>query len=1048
MSDIFRFYRVRSPQKAAIEHILANGISTHPEFLNLVDASGARVSGPPSFLGIAGLTIENERSAGTDRLDASASGASLYDRLHAAYLAQDFDAFIRSATDFYESGAVHTLSDLLPISQQAYSVFNGMGTLIKTATLQRFLTGHLANDLIAHELHAGDKEQWGVAGIERLFRLPVLVPGWVWQLDACGKLAEKDPRGPGAAPTMTPQADTRASADSKSAVALSLSPSIEKMKAVATHREALQLLPNEELCECQCDERCVPQSPCCAKIKSFITDLLVVRDQLYCYVPYEIAYIENVLAGEKRTRKHEASLQIEQTQVTETTATSSEERDHQVSERFELSSEVTKTIDEDRSIDTGVTVNQKWGTGDLTATLNTAYSLSQSSSEQEAHNFARDVVDRSVSKIERSVRQLVSRQVISKTRETNEHIFDRTGAGLTVGIYHWVNKQTKAQVFGYGRRMIYEFILPEPAQLYKALLVKAFGLDEKFSPASPIEPLGANDITAANYLALANSYGVDDAPILPEMSKTITERIGEDPGGESYHLFSGYTYSGMHTKTVAISVPAGYAATSMSGSPGATWNGHTNVASVVIHLGAPYLQWQKSGSNIPGPVSLPSLEGQQQAIADAYNVTSYGATLIVECTLKPSALQAWRSAVHQLLMAAYQKQKDAYDAAKADFDAAQAEKKKELQDSIKGRDPFFNREIERTELKRLAISMLSCQHFDQFNAMKRRVQPCGLPQMDLREAEEEGKIIRFWEQALDWNLITYLFYPYFWSPKCSWPEKITEDTGDGLFDKFMEAGAARVQIPVRDGFEDLMLYWENTGQIWGQEGEPPISDSDTHWLSMVQEIKHQQDCFQDDREGVVETNPPSDAITIKGSDRYWDPILAAVNLDAIAMDLAREIVIDAVVYRIVDIKIDANSPPFDPLQPNSMWWTVTLDRSYEGAAAHDLHYAVGAKFIGAQSIRKFGLFENVLSIDIEPGHIASLSDGHHVEIVTRLENDKKNFCSIGAGRPNVDNIGKILCGSDDLWFDQRREINNSSSVFLQLKPDHKVTKRVLGSIKM
>ncbi|PYS60774.1 MAG: hypothetical protein DMF74_17860 [Acidobacteria bacterium] len=536
--------------------------------------------------------------------------------------------------------------------------------------------------------------------------------------------------------------------------------------------------------------------------------------------------------------------------------------------------------------------------------------------------------------------------MLSETRETNEHIFDRTGQALTVGIYHWVNKQTKAQVFGYDRGMVYELILPEPAQLYKALLAKAFGLDVTFSLFEPTKPIAAKDITDTNYLSLAASYGVDGAPAPPEMIKTITQNFSGDYGPEKkHHWDNGYDYTGMHTQSVPISVPVGYAATSMSGNINPLWNGHTNDPSVSIHLGTPFLVWRKNGSNTPGPVVLPNSEGQLQAVVDAWNMTSFSAQLIVQCKVKPAVFEAWQAAVHQLLIAAYQKQKEAYDQAKADFDAAQAEKKKEMQDSIRGRDPFFNREIERTELKRLAISMLSCQHFDQFNAMKRRVQPCGLPQMDLREAEEEGAIIRFWEQAFDWNLMTYLFYPYFWSPKCSWPEKITEDTGDGLFDKFMQAGAARVQIPVR--FKDLMLYWENTGQIWGQEGEPPISDSDTHWLSMVQEIKHQQDCYQNDREGVVERSPPSNVVTIKGSDRYWDPILTTVNLDAIDMDLDREIVIDGVAYRIIDIDLDPNSPDFDLSQPNSMWWTVTLDRSYEGSAATSLHYAVGAKFIGA-----------------------------------------------------------------------------------------------------
>ncbi|PYS60773.1 MAG: hypothetical protein DMF74_17855, partial [Acidobacteria bacterium] len=124
------------------------------------------------------------------------------------------------------------------------------------------------------------------------------------------KFAEKESGTADATATTTPEAGAPVTPGSSAAMELSTSPLIEKMKAVAAYREALKRLPNEKLCVCKCDERCVPQNPCCAKIKSFITDVMVVRDHLHCYLPHEIAYVENVLAGEKRTRKHENFLQI------------------------------------------------------------------------------------------------------------------------------------------------------------------------------------------------------------------------------------------------------------------------------------------------------------------------------------------------------------------------------------------------------------------------------------------------------------------------------------------------------------------------------------------------------------------------------------------------------------------------------------------------------------------------------------------------------------------------------------------------------------------
>ena len=42
----------------------------------------------------------------------------------------------------------------------------------------------------------------------------------------------------------------------------------------------------------------------------------------------------------------------------------------------------------------------------------------------------------------------------------------------------------------------------------------------------------------------------------------------------------------------------------------------------------------------------------------------------------------------------------------------------------------------------MAISYISCQFYDQFTAMKRNVKPCGYPQMDLEQAEKDGKFIQ------------------------------------------------------------------------------------------------------------------------------------------------------------------------------------------------------------------------------------------------------------------------------------------------------------------
>ena len=165
----------------------------------------------------------------------------------------------------------------------------------------------------------------------------------------------------------------------------------------------------------------------------------------------------------------------------------------------------------------------------------------------------------------------------------------------------------------------------------------------------------------------------------------------------------------------------------------------------------------------------------------------------------------------------------------------------------------------------MAISYFSCQFFNQFDAMKNRVKPCGYPEMDIAEAEEEGRFIRFFEQAFNWNLMTYIFYPYFWGRKCTWPDKLKEESNDLIFRQFLSAGSARVVVPIRDGFYDQVQWFLTTGEIWGSNGTIPVP-GDPHFVSLAQEIKEQKGNYYADREGTLDVTNGSDVVTLNGSD--------------------------------------------------------------------------------------------------------------------------------------------------------------------------------------
>jgi hypothetical protein len=69
-------------------------------------------------------------------------------------------------------------------------------------------------------------------------------------------------------------------------------------------------------------------------------------------------------------------------------------------------------------------------------------------------------------------------KIIKEYTETNVHEFDNRGK-VTVtnnhaaqpqhitGVYRWVDKKMKNQIYNYGKRTMFEFMIPEPAKLHR-----------------------------------------------------------------------------------------------------------------------------------------------------------------------------------------------------------------------------------------------------------------------------------------------------------------------------------------------------------------------------------------------------------------------------------------------------------------------------------------------------------------------------------------------------------------------------------------------------
>ena len=143
-----------------------------------------------------------------------------------------------------------------------------------------------------------------------------------------------------------------------------------------------------------------------------------------------------------------------------------------------------------------------------------------------------------------------------------------------------------------------------------------------------------------------------------------------------------------------------------------------------------------------------------------------------------------------------------------------------------------NPSVEQTELKKAFIHLLISEHFGQ--AYIPTPNPAAWP-VDPKYINKWGAVVAFFERAFEWENMLYYYYPYFWGNKTSWGELILRQDLDPNFEDFLKAGAARVVVPVRPGFEGAMAHYHETGDVW-LGGEMPDMFTEMY-VSIINEIK-------------------------------------------------------------------------------------------------------------------------------------------------------------------------------------------------------------------
>ncbi|WP_449386724.1 hypothetical protein [Chryseobacterium lineare] len=574
-----------------------------------------------------------------------------------------------------------------------------------------------------------------------------------------------------------------------------------------------------------------------------IADYLKVEQSTHAYVEGEVAHIENVMAREYREKSTRRLRRSENTTTTSSDTEREQLTDTTTANRFEMQSEISKMAQEASDNSTQFGVNAGYSKGGFYANaslgLSNAHHSSKEESTRQATTLAQDITSRAMDRIVSKVHEERIEKIIDEFEENNSHGLDnRKGDKHVVGVYRWVDKLMKNQIYNYGKRMMFEFMIPEPAKLH-LLGMKEVKDPDQMDLIKPVDPRAEGGMQISDYSALNNEIKlkywlgkynaeIDEKPReLFSVTKAFAGRdsafTGKDDGNIQVVNGNG-----------EVIIPEGYIATSVeyvfntwphgfNGNHAAFMSIAGKSSSWITDAGSTQIDGTIDGLNVKDRLEFSFGTGESPIIQGALNIT---------CELTVEARNAWLQKTFNAIINAYEDALTAYNNAKAEADNKAV--------VIKDSNPNFYRQIENTILRKNCISYMSDRTADSTRGYGLSGLTQGNSFNDYEtvlssKLDQYTAFVKFMEQAFEWDNLSYYLYPYYWGNKKNWIDLYQSENTDPLFRNFLQSGMARVIVTVRPGFEDAVQFYLATGKIWNG-GEVPVI-GDELYLSIVDEMK-------------------------------------------------------------------------------------------------------------------------------------------------------------------------------------------------------------------
>lgn len=506
-------------------------------------------------------------------------------------------------------------------------------------------------------------------------------------------------------------------------------------------------------------------------------------------------------------------------------------------------------------------------------TAQDAQSESATSSIKQSSSLTRKASSRS----RKEHKTTISTRTVTGTSTSSTRVLQNKSSTDPVRVdYFSLMRKWRVRLYRFGLRLTYDLMIPEPGAAMRRAYRDLAWLRAQMGPFTfPVrrsditnddvndrgEPPAAGESRRPKYLWLADRFGVSVPPYPAAPPPVFANVRGAGARSWSYLDLEFTVPEGAAIREVLISMQVG------------NNNGNPNLQV----MGARYeAKWDRQDANLTrvdekilasdGTPFMQGATGRQKIVVFLHYSDQPSVSVRVNCDLARATIDKWQSDVWEALHGAAQV---------AHFNAQQdyANRISLLEDRLEKVDTLTLRREESDEIMKGAIKFLLGPAFDLMPAAALAAyqaesedlahgiafadQSLGsLGAQQWAALRRQQSLVRFVNQAIEWENVVSFLYSYFWDVPQAWNFIREIRHPDANRQAFLRAGSARVVLTVRKGWEQRWLDFVRNGTL-AEETPTPATGP---YLTIAQEI-----AAYDDRNypGIAPANPARTAVRVQ-----------------------------------------------------------------------------------------------------------------------------------------------------------------------------------------